>query len=255
MILPSSHSFTKKKRQLADLGMMVLESPCMMAGYQEIIHHCASWFGLDQAIRVGESRSLDPDVAAPTSFYNGLRSVTPELLETAEVYRSENPMLRTMIQHRDLSARQVSDLISRREWNRNLFYNEVCIPMGMRRVRAIELTQSAAPNSRIHALVLGRNDRRGFSAKEDEWLEQVRWTLRPILMHLEKKKADCERSPLTVNFTPREREVFHWLGLGKSNAEIAIIIGCATRTVEKHMEHILYKTGSENRSALVTRRA
>ena len=160
-------------------------------------------------------------------------------------------MLRSMIQQRDLSAQQVSALISRREWSRNPFYHEVCIPMGMRNVVAVEPTQDNAASSRIHALVLGRDDRRGFSAADYHWLEQVRWTLRPILTFLERKETEKKSSPLTADLSPRERQVFHWLAKGKSNAEIAIILGCATRTVEKHVEHILQKIRLENRGAVI----
>ena len=48
--------------------------------------------------------------------------------------------------------------------------------------------------------------------------------------------------------TPREAEVACWLGEGKSNQEIALILGAATRTVEKHMERILEKLHVENRA-------
>lgn len=51
--------------------------------------------------------------------------------------------------------------------------------------------------------------------------------------------------------TARELEVFEWLGKGKRNSEIAIILGCSKRTVDKHVEHILKKTGAETRTAAV----
>lgn len=49
--------------------------------------------------------------------------------------------------------------------------------------------------------------------------------------------------------SPREREVLDWLGHGKANAEIAIILGISTHTVKRHVERVLAKTGSENRLA------
>jgi DNA-binding NarL/FixJ family response regulator len=43
--------------------------------------------------------------------------------------------------------------------------------------------------------------------------------------------------------------VLQWLAEGKSNAEIAKILGVAPGTVKLHVEHILAKLGVENRTA------
>ena len=50
------------------------------------------------------------------------------------------------------------------------------------------------------------------------------------------------------NFTSREAEIAQWLMQGKTNAEIALILGGSVRTVEKHVESILAKLGVENRT-------
>jgi DNA-binding CsgD family transcriptional regulator len=47
----------------------------------------------------------------------------------------------------------------------------------------------------------------------------------------------------------REIEVLSWISKGKTNAEIAVILGASRRTVEKHMEHIFAKLGVETRAA------
>ncbi len=49
--------------------------------------------------------------------------------------------------------------------------------------------------------------------------------------------------------TPREREVLRWMAQGKSNAEIAAILGIAPGTAKQHVERILAKLGVENRTA------
>jgi DNA-binding NarL/FixJ family response regulator len=51
-----------------------------------------------------------------------------------------------------------------------------------------------------------------------------------------------------LGLTKREAEVAHWLAEGKTNAEIGRILGTATRTVEKHVEHLLTKLHVENRT-------
>lgn len=47
----------------------------------------------------------------------------------------------------------------------------------------------------------------------------------------------------------REREVLEWVGEGKSNSEIALILGISGHTVKHHMEKIFAKLGVENRHA------
>jgi len=47
----------------------------------------------------------------------------------------------------------------------------------------------------------------------------------------------------------REQEVLLWVTEGKSNAEIAIILGISSHTVKHHMEKIFSKLGVENRHA------
>lgn len=49
------------------------------------------------------------------------------------------------------------------------------------------------------------------------------------------------------DLTTREREIFHWLGEGKSNTEIGILLGISPRTVGKHCERLFAKLGVENR--------
>ncbi|MDE2077922.1 MAG: response regulator [Burkholderiales bacterium] len=49
--------------------------------------------------------------------------------------------------------------------------------------------------------------------------------------------------------TPRETEVLSWLAKGKTNRDIADILGMSHRTVNKHLEHIFEKLGVETRAA------
>jgi DNA-binding NarL/FixJ family response regulator len=53
--------------------------------------------------------------------------------------------------------------------------------------------------------------------------------------------------------TQREAEVLLWIARGKSNRDIAEILGLSPRTVNKHLEQVYQKLGVENRaSAAVT---
>ncbi|MBL9137588.1 MAG: response regulator transcription factor [Verrucomicrobiales bacterium] len=69
-------------------------------------------------------------------------------------------------------------------------------------------------------------------------------------------RAGSEAQPvllMALGLTPREAEILFWISEGKTNPEIAVIVGSAVRTVEKHVERILGKLGVENRGAAARR--
>jgi DNA-binding NarL/FixJ family response regulator len=57
-----------------------------------------------------------------------------------------------------------------------------------------------------------------------------------------------QRLPITL----REAEVLMWIARGKSNRDIAEILGLSPRTVNKHLEQIFSKLGVENRTSAAT---
>lgn len=69
-----------------------------------------------------------------------------------------------------------------------------------------------------------------------------------LLLELITNKA-ADRLRRHRRLTPRERQVLFWVGKGKSNAEIGIILGIASATVGKHLERIYPKIHVENRTA------
>ena len=58
---------------------------------------------------------------------------------------------------------------------------------------------------------------------------------------------------LVSRLTAREREVLHWLSGGKTDRDIACILGISPRTVHKHLQRVYEKLGVETRTAAVTR--
>jgi DNA-binding CsgD family transcriptional regulator len=52
-----------------------------------------------------------------------------------------------------------------------------------------------------------------------------------------------------LGLTTRKGEVLSWLSKGKTNRDIAQILGLSPRTVDKHLEQIYAKLGVENRTA------
>ena len=55
--------------------------------------------------------------------------------------------------------------------------------------------------------------------------------------------------------TQRESEVLLWIAKGKSNRDIAEILGLSARTVNKHLEQIYIKLGVENRASAAVKAA
>lgn len=58
---------------------------------------------------------------------------------------------------------------------------------------------------------------------------------------------------LESQLSPREQEVLKILATGKSNDQIARLLGISRRTVQKHLERIYARLGVENRTAAVGR--
>jgi DNA-binding NarL/FixJ family response regulator len=52
-----------------------------------------------------------------------------------------------------------------------------------------------------------------------------------------------------LGLTPKEAEVLLWVAQGKSNADIAIILGMAEKTVKRHLSNLFPKLGVESRNA------
>lgn len=70
-----------------------------------------------------------------------------------------------------------------------------------------------------------------------------------LLLLEEKRAAPSPTVLMRLGLTAREAEVLYWMAQGKSNPDIAVIIGAATRTVHKHAENIFRKLGLETRHA------
>jgi len=55
------------------------------------------------------------------------------------------------------------------------------------------------------------------------------------------------------DLTPCETKVLKWLGRGKTNREIGLVLGMKERTVAKHLEHIFSKFNARSRVEVVVR--
>lgn len=67
----------------------------------------------------------------------------------------------------------------------------------------------------------------------------------------EQRPVKVESLARARGLTAREAEVMHWIAEGKTNPEIATILGAGHRTIDKHIERILAKLDVPTRSAAV----
>ena len=73
------------------------------------------------------------------------------------------------------------------------------------------------------------------------------------LLVLSRENAQPSADTSLSGLSRRQQEVAHWIREGKTNQEIAAILGISPRTVQKHVEHIFEKLGVETRVAIATR--
>ena len=158
--------------------------------------------------------------------------------------------------------RHISDLVSRREFQRSALYADCDSRIGPEYAIAIPLLKDQRT---LVSVVLNR---RGldFDERERERLE----LLRPhfAFLYLLARSANSRPAraaqrpsvpepPLTevavAGLTEREAEVMHWLARGKTDSDIAALLSISPRTVQKHLEHIYVKLGVETRTAAVMR--
>ena len=111
------------------------------------------------------------------------------------------------------------------------------------------------------SFVVHRHDR-DFSERERAMLALVGGPL--ACMYRQARALEQLRSRLATRgpnaqglhargVTPRETEALRWLAAGKTDREIAAILGCSYRTVQKHLQRLYVKLGVETRTAAVLR--
>jgi DNA-binding CsgD family transcriptional regulator len=105
------------------------------------------------------------------------------------------------------------------------------------------------------------------AALADGWGEPRRWLtsaaqsfsksgIEPLVQRCHAMLAEPARDRLSLlGITPRETEILDLVSLGLSNRDIAGRLFVSHRTVEKHVESLLRKTGARSRTHLVTVRA
>lgn len=91
---------------------------------------------------------------------------------------------------------------------------------------------------------------RGYLLLELLWSHIIQ-CIAKLRSDLERMNSEPLHSAAFVSLTVREREVLVRIALGETDAAVGRALGIATRTVGKHVEHILSKLAAETRAAAV----
>jgi DNA-binding CsgD family transcriptional regulator len=173
-----------------------------------------------------------------------------------------HPLVAFHAAHRDGGAHRISDSWPRAAFERTPLYNEYYRPIGIRHAVAVPLY---VDDRQLVSFVLNRAGR-DFDDHEIAELDFVRGPLSALYRRLmcaqseqavsaERTRAADRRVMVAdpVALTPREAEVMRWVAAGKSDAQIAEIVGANVRTVQKHLQHVYMKLGVESRTAAAMR--
>lgn len=145
---------------------------------------------------------------------------------------------------------RLSELASRRVFHRTEFYQDIFRPLGLE----YQLTVLIPRDGWITTLTLNRDRDIPQRLVDFFHLAARHIALAHRTAHLLSTTRSAVNGAPPEALTPREKDVFQWLQEGKRNSEIAVILGCASRTIDKHVEHILRKTSAETRTAAVRSR-
>ena len=142
---------------------------------------------------------------------------------------------------------RITDSLPAARFRESALYNDYYRHIGIDHAVAMPLF---VDRGLLVSFVLNRS-RLDFSDRECALLDLVQVPLAGLYRNLLRREKDRAFAALPV--TPREREVLSWLAAGKTDKDIAVIVGVSPRTVQKHLQHIYEKLGVETRTAAVVR--
>jgi len=177
-------------------------------------------------------------------------------IEVFDRYFYEHPLVRAHGRNAEAVTKRISDCVPEPAFQGTPLFNEYYRVIGIKHVTAVPIH---VDRRFLVSFVLNRANGRGFSDRERELLEVVRPHLANLYrlgVAIEKTRelpADAPFDRAAAPLTPREREVLDWVAAGKTNRDVAAILGASPRTVEKHLERIYEKLGVETRTAAVMR--
>lgn len=198
-------------------------SPSVLNGLREIIpSRDATYF----------DRSRDVTVAS--------RDVKLEpVLEGMAAFGNERPTAAARLRPGDGTVR-LSACLSSRDFVRMNFYQEAMRPIGIEDELSVRF-----PGRGIAGLSI-ISDRK-FTERDRLVLD----ALVPYLAWAHRQGSTLGRRRSGIALTGREREILEWVARGRTNKEIAGILGVRPSTVRKHLENVFAKLEVNTRTAAV----
>jgi DNA-binding CsgD family transcriptional regulator len=191
----------------------------------------------------------------------GRRTVVPSGMlsrrdiEVFDRYFYDHPLVRDHGRNRDAVTRRIDDLVAPAEFQRTPLFNDYYRAIRIEHVMAVPIH---VDGRFLVSFVFNRSGS-AFSDRDRDVAELMRphlanlYRLGVALENARALPADAPFDRAAAPLTPREREVLDWVAAGKTNRDVAAILGASPRTVEKLLERIYEKLGVETRTAAVMR--
>ncbi len=187
-----------------------------------------------------------------------MAAIGAEDLACFDRYFRVHPLVHYHADLRGPGVHRISDALPFSHFRHTALYTEYYRRIGIDHVVALPIY---VDNSTLVSFVLNRSGR-DFSDRERDLLDLVSGSLSRL--YLKARALERAHSGLAANtaavpglqardVTPRETEVLRWLAAGKTDREIAALLDCSHRTVQKHLQHLYVKLGVETRTAAVMR--
>lgn len=160
----------------------------------------------------------------------------------------DHPIMKGIVSGRNLvKSMAITDYMSQADFEGTPLYKRAYGRLGFKYQLSLSLWDQS---KHAHVLSVNRSDR-DFEPEDRLLLEALYPAFLKALKcnHLINERLNQLHS--TVTLTGRENEVLLWVSEGKTNAEIAEILGISARTVAKHLENLFVKLGFENRAAAI----
>lgn len=162
---------------------------------------------------------------------------------------STHPLVRYHACERGVGAHRISDSIPFARFRESELFSDYYRRIGIDHVVALPIF---VDDRTLVSFVLNRR-RRDFSDRERELLDLAGPTLRGLYRTFSRHGVGPALAGLAASLTKREGEVLEWLSAGKTDRDIAAILGCSHRTVQKHLQRVYDKLGVETRTAAAMR--
>jgi len=185
-------------------------------------------------------------------------AISKQEIEAFDRHFHEHPLVRVHGRNPRAVTQRISDVVPPARFRRSALFDEYYRPIGIDHTMAVPIHVDGAL---LVAFVFNRSGT-GFSDRDRACAESIR----PHLGDLFRLSSAMDRTratqwapspapatPGTPPLTTREHEVLQWLTGGKTDRDIADILGISRRTVHKHLQRIYEKLGVETRTAAVVR--